>query len=254
MNALIRGSGIARAVLLALAIVFSAVALMFGRAADAPQVSLQEGQPAPETFIAPRPVTVIDATETAAERARASAAVEDIYRPDPQATETVLDAINAFFEDVRTAAVPIPQVVSEVTPPTTFATTTTAEDTTTTAEETTTTTSAAETTGSSDDAESTTSLETTTSTSTTTTTLPPKPAPLTTQMQQLESAHPFLSLETIAAFVDLINDDLERSRLGEPQLFAIVEIEAIDQAEEFLLDGIRSTELDGVRTGLVGSR
>jgi putative nucleotidyltransferase with HDIG domain len=253
MNALIRGSGIARVVLLALAIVFSTVALMGGRASDAPQVSLQEGQPAPETFIAPRPVTVIDATETAAERARASAAVEDIYRPDPQATETVLDVINAFFEDVRTAAVPIPQVVSEVTPPTTFATTTTAEDTTTTAEETTTTTSAAETTGSSDDAESTTSLETTTSTSTTTTTLPPKPAPLTTQMQQLESAHPFLSLETIAAFVDLINDDLERSRLGEPQLFAIVEIEAIDQAEEFLLDGIRSTELDGVRTGLVAN-
>lgn len=250
MNALIRGSGIARTVLLALAIVFSAVALMLGRASDAPQVSLQEGQPAPETFIATRPVTVIDEAETAALRSRASAAVEDIYRPDPQATETVLDAINNFFEDVRTAAVPIPQTVTEdpesVTPPITAATTTTAEDTTTTAEETTTTVL-------SDDEESTTSLETTTSTSTTTTTLPPKPAPRTSQIQQLENAHPFLSLETIAAFVEVINDDLERSRLGEPQLFTIVENEAIDQAEEFLLDGIRSTELDGVRTGLVAN-
>jgi len=256
MNALIRGSGIARTVLLALAIVFSAVALMGGRASDAPQVSLQEGQPAPETFIANRPVTVIDEAETAAERARASAAVEDIYRPDPQATETVLDAINTFFEDVRTAAVPIPQTGTgdpgSVAPPTTIATTTTAEDTTTTAEDTTTPATGEETT-TPDDAESTTSLETTTSTSTTSTTLPPEPAPLTTQIQDLETAHPFLSLETIASFVDVINRDWERAGLGEPQLFTIVENEAIDQAEEFLLGGIRSTELDGIRTSLVAN-
>jgi len=81
----------------------------------------------------------------------------------------------------------------------------------------------------------------------------PEPAPEGTQMQELESSHPFLSLETIAAFVDVINLDWERSMLAEPQLFAIVEDFTIDLAEEFLLDGIRSTELDGLRTALVAT-
>lgn len=256
MSSPLRGSGIARAVLLAIAIVFASIALMSGRVSETPPVTLQEGQPAPETFIATRPVTVTDEAATAAERSRAAADVEDIYRIDTQATETVLGAINSFFEDVRTAATPIPVVPDDsdsITPPTTLATTTTAEATTTSEESTTT---VAETTPTSDagDAGSSTSVETTTSTSTTTTTLPPpEPAPITTQIQQLERLHPFLSLETIAAMADLINADWERSGLGEPELFPIVETEAIDMAEGFLLDGIRSTELDDVRTGLVSN-
>ena len=264
---MIRGSGIARAMLLALAVVFSAVALMFGRATEAPQISLQEGQPAPETFIANRPVSVIDAAETAADQVRASSSVEDIYRTDPLATETVLDVVNSFFEDVRTAAIPIAQRVGDsesITPSTTTSTTTTTttiitEGTATTGEDTTTTTTVATSTSvPSGDAESTTSLETTTTTSTTTTTTtttlpPPEPAPRITQIQQIEDLHPFFSVETIAAFVDLINADWERAQVGEPQSFPIVENEAIDQAEGFLDDGIRSGELDGVRTDLVAN-
>ena len=134
MSALGRVSGIARAMLLALAIVISAIALLFGRATQVPQVSLQEGQPAPETYIANRPVSVTDEEGTAAARVRASAAVEDIYVSDPQVTETVLDAINIFFEDVRTAAVLIPQGGDDpgsITPPPTTTTTTSTTTTTT---------------------------------------------------------------------------------------------------------------------------
>lgn len=255
MTALIRGATVARAIFLALTIVFTGIVLMVGRAVELPPVSLQEGQPAPETFIATRPVSVLDESETAAARALAAAEVEDIYRPDPQATETVLDAINNFFEDVRTAAIPVAAPIEDpgsITPPTTIPTTTTTEETTTTTEETTTTTTT--TTSVPADAESTTSLATTTtSTTTTTTTLPPEPAPLNVQIQQIEDLHPFFSLETLAAFVDLINLDWERTGLGEQELFAIVENAAIDQADEFLLDGIRSTELDGVRNGLVAN-
>ena len=251
MSGFIRGSGIARALILAVAVVFSAIALTWGRASEDPQVSLQQGQPAPETYIAPRPVSVIDQAQTLAERAQAAAAISDIYQNDTQATETVLDAINTFFEDVRLAAVPIAVQIEDpepIIPTTTIAATTTSEETTSTAAETTTSTTIAP-----DEGDSTTSLETTTSTSTTTTTLAPEPAPEANQIQQLELAHPFLSLETIAAFVDVINLDWERAVLGEPQLFPIVEDFTIDLAEEFLLDGIRSTELDGVRNGLVAN-
>ncbi len=249
MRGLTVGSGIARTVFLALAIVFSAIALMFARPTEDPPISLQSGQPAPETFIAPRTVSVIDEAETAVERTRASSAVEDIYRPDPQATETVLGAINSFFEDVRTAAIPVAALV-EIPEPTTTSTTTTTEPPTTTVAtgDTGSTTSTSTSTST-----TTTSTTTTTTTSTTTTTLPPAPPPLTTQIQQIEELHPFFSLEAIAAFVGLINLDWERSILGELQVFSIVENEAIDQAEEFLLDGIRSAELESVRTGLVAN-
>jgi len=251
MSGFIRGSGVARALLLAVAVVFSAIALTWGRASDDPQVSLQQGQPAPETYIAPRSVSVTDEAQTLAQRAQAAAAISDIYQNDTQATETVLDAINTFFEDVRLAAIPVAAPVADpvvITPSTTIAATTTSEETTSTVADSTTSTTIA-----SEEGDSTTSLETTTSTSTTTTTMAPEPAPEGTQIQELESTHPFLSLETIAAFVDVINLDWERSMLAEPQLFAIVEDFTIDLAEEFLLDGIRSTELDGLRTALVAT-
>lgn len=248
MRGVIRGSGIARAVILALTVVFVAVALIFGRPAAEPPISLQQGQPAPETFIAPRPVSVVDEAATEAERAAMAASVEDIYRIDSQTTETVLNAIGTFFEDVRLAATPVAverEDPESITPPTTLPTTTTSEETTTSlADEGTTTVVGGE-----DDP--TTSLATTTSTSTTTTTLAPEPPPVISQILELEVLHPFFSRETIAAFVDLINDDWERAGLAEPQLFSIVEGETIDIAQEFLLDGIRSVELDGVRTGLV---
>ncbi len=253
MSALIRGSGIARAVLLALAVVFSAIALTFARATEAPPVSLQEGLPAPQIFTAPRPVSVTDEVATAALRAEASSAEPDIYRTDLQVTETVLDAISNFFEDVRAAAVPVAVPVEDpdsITPPVTIPTTTTSEETTTTALDTTTTTGETTTTVPGGDAETTTTPAPTTTTSTTTTTQPPRPVSRTTQTQQIEDSHPFLSRETIDAFVDLINDDWTRALEGEALFFSIVENEAIDQAKSFLNEGIRSTELAGVRTDL----
>jgi len=249
----LRGSGVTRTVAIAATIVFASVALLIGRTAAEPVVSLQVGQPSPETFIANRPVSVVDEVQTESLKAQAAATVESVFTTDPEVTETVLDGINSFFEDVRLVSTPV--AVDNEDPgtvtPETQATTTTAADTTSTSEETTsTTTDAAATTG---EAPDTTEAETTTSSSTTTTTIAPQAAPLTSQIQQLERLHPILSVETIVAFADLINDDWDRAELGEQQLFPIVENEAIDIAEEFLVDGVRSTELESIRTGLVAN-
>nr|NIR38816.1 hypothetical protein [Actinomycetota bacterium]NIS33452.1 hypothetical protein [Actinomycetota bacterium]NIT96900.1 hypothetical protein [Actinomycetota bacterium]NIU20573.1 hypothetical protein [Actinomycetota bacterium]NIU68344.1 hypothetical protein [Actinomycetota bacterium] len=51
---------------------------MAGRTTQEAPTSLEVGQPAPETFIATRPVSVIDEAGTEAERTRAAAAVDDI--------------------------------------------------------------------------------------------------------------------------------------------------------------------------------
>jgi putative nucleotidyltransferase with HDIG domain len=221
-------------------VVFASIVLMVGRATVEPAIVLVEGDPAPETFIATSPVSVIDEVETAARRAEESAAVLDVYRSDPQATETVLASIGQFFEDVRAGARPVQIIIEDpttITPPTTIATTTT------TAADTTTLTLPG-------DDTSTTVAETTTS-STTTTTLPPEPPPIETQIQLLELSYPLFSLDTIFALVNLVNGDPDRLELGDSQLFPIVEQVAIDTAEGFLLDGIRTTELGDIRSSLV---
>lgn len=239
MIALLRGSGVARAAALFATVVFAAIVLMLGRPTAEPPVLLVEGDPAPETFIAPGPVSVVDEAETADRRADAAAAVSDVYQSDPQTTATVLDSIGRFFADVAAAAQPVDFDVDDPDPviPTTQPTTTTSEDTTTT-------------TGAPDD--TTTSTTSTTTTSTTTTTLPPEPAPIDSQIQLLDASYPLFSTETIVSLVQLVNDDLYvRAPAGEQQLFPIVEGEAIDTAEEFLLDGIRTTELGQIRGRLV---
>lgn len=240
MIAVARGSGVFRSISLALTVVFAALLLMVGRPTAEPPVLLVEGDPAPETFIASGPVSVVDASETAALRAAAADAVPDVYRTDSQATETVLDAISRLFQDIALGALPVVIDIddpSTITPPPTEPTTTTlAEDTTT----------AAPSTGDTPATSSTTTLPPTT------TTEPPTPAPIETQIQLIELAYPLFSLETIDALVGLANADLyERAPAGEPALYGIAEGEAIDTAEEFLLDGIRSTELDGIRGSLV---
>jgi putative nucleotidyltransferase with HDIG domain len=244
MMAALRGAGIARAAVLTATVVFAAIVLIVGRPTAEPPVLLVEGDPAPETFIATDQVSVVDEVETEVRRQAAADAVQDVYRTDSQATQTVLNSISRFFEDVRAGAQPI---VIDVDDPDTITPST--DPTTTTSEDTTTTDGSA----TSEGETTTTSTTTTTTMATTTTTLPPEPAPRDTQIQLLQLDYPLFSTETIFAFVELINDDLYiRADAGEAQYFSIVEGEAIDTAEEFLLDGIRTTELESIRTSLVG--
>lgn len=186
-------------------------------------VVLREGEAAPQTFIAPAGVTVVDEDATEAARDAAEAAVADLYRTDTQVTETVLDAVADTFATVAAVAEPLP-------PPGT--TTTTSGETTTTS-----TTNPGDT--------------TTTTEATTTTTIPAEPRPRTDQIMLVQAAYPLLDDQTIATLVDLVNEDTDRIAEGETAFFPVVRQEAVDIAEEYLLRGIKSTELGEVRTELV---
>ena len=173
-------------------------------------------------------MSVVDVEATATERDRVAALVADVYRTDTQVTETVLDAVADVFATFGLAAEPL---APPETTTTTGATTTSTETTTTGGSETT--------------EGSTTTVETTT------TTVPAEPLPRTEQILLVQEAYPLLDDQTIATLVDLINGDIDRVAAGENALFPLVRQEAIDIAEEFLLEGIRSTELGAVRSELV---
>jgi len=228
-----RLSGLTRVAIIATTLVFTALALVIGVDTGPEPVKLTIGEPAPQTFFATEIVEVADDDETARLKAEAAAAVADVYRTDTQATETVLASIAEFFSNVTDAAEPIVIDVEDpdsITPPSTEATTTT-EASTVTSEGTTETTP--------DD-------ETTTSATTTTTTLPPEPPPPEEQVARLEMLHPLLRDTTIEAMVDVVNGDFEAPVTG--QLLPLVRQAALDTAEQYLLDGIRSTELEAVRS------
>jgi hypothetical protein len=239
-----------RAVVLAMTVVFVALVLVAGQGDDVPALNLAQGQPAPETLIATRDVEVVDETATEAARQDAGRAVEEVYAPDAAAAAAVLGSIQDFFANVDEAAAPLeipgddPGVV-----PTLTTTSTTAAETTTSAPEETTTSAATDTT-----AGSTTSEETTTSTSTTTTTttLPPPP-PEEVQIAQLRAAHPLLRTETVQAMVAIRNDDFDRLEAGEPEIFPLVETEALSLANTLLENGIRSGGLEDARNSLVSN-
>ncbi|OFW66120.1 MAG: hypothetical protein A2Z12_02485 [Actinobacteria bacterium RBG_16_68_21] len=235
MRVVTRLTTLTRAVIVISTLVFTSLALVIGRDRAPEPISLSVDEPAPLTFTATGPVEVVDTAETDRRRAAASAAVEDVYRTDTQVTETVLASIAEFFTNVRNASEPVVIELEDpdsITPPTSEATTT-SEDTTTSA------TTASETT---------TGEETTTTTSTTTT-LPPEPPPLEEQIALVQVAHPLLRDTTIEAIVGLVNAD--RDLAPGDQLLPIVQQAALDTAEQYLLDGIRSTEFESVRSRLV---
>ncbi|HLA67013.1 MAG TPA: HDIG domain-containing protein [Acidimicrobiia bacterium] len=231
-----RISALTKIAILATTLVLTSLALIIGRDTGPEPVSLSVGEPAPQTFIASGPVEVVDVNETERQRADAAAAVDDVYRTDTQATETVLAGIAEFFSNLSDAAQPVVIVVDDpdsITPPPTEATTTTEETTTTVAPE----------------SSETTDGETTTTSSTTTTTLPPEPPSLEDQIARLKVLHPLLRDTTIEAMVAMVNSD--RDLPANEQLFSYLQTAALDTAQQFLLDGIRSTELESVRSRLV---
>lgn len=229
-----RLSGLVRLGVIAVTGILVIVALTAGQDTVPPPVILDEGDPAPQTFFATTDVEVVDFAATEAARRQAADAVQDVYRNDTQATETVLSDIADIFANVRHAAEPVaPEDPDPATPTSTEATTTTVgttEPSSTLPGETTATTEA---------------------TTTTTTTIPPEPMAIPDQILLVKQLHPLLEDETIATLVALVNGDPDRVAAGEIALFPIVRQEAVDVAEEYLLDGIRAAELESVKTDLV---
>jgi putative nucleotidyltransferase with HDIG domain len=266
-----RFSGLARLLILGITMVFTAIVLVVGQTEPVEQISLLQGQPSPQTFIAPRRVTVVDQDATDALRQQASGAVAERYSEDAQTTAAVLDSIQLFFSNVREAAEPLIIDIEDpttITPPTTTTTSTTTTTTTVPTDETsttveggeTTTTAGSETTATGDTtAEGEDGTTTTTEPPTTTTTEPPTtttttmtpPPPRQLQISELRTLHPLVNTETITIMVDIINDDWQRVQDGEGEIFRFVEDEALSLARDLLEDGIKSTELEGIRASLV---
>ena len=245
MRLVARTSGAVRAVVLAMTVVFVALVLVAGQGGEVDAVTLEQGQPAPETLIATRDVEVVDEATTEAARQAAGREVDEVYAPDAAAASAALRSIQDFFANVDEAALPLefpgdePGVVPTVTTtPTTVAETTTSTVTDTTVEETTT-------------SEGSTTSEETTSTSTSTTTTLPPPPPEEVQIAQLREEHPLLRTETIQAMVAIRNDDFDRVEAEEAEVFPLVETEALTLANTYLAGGIRSGDLQQVRNSLV---
>jgi cyclic-di-AMP phosphodiesterase PgpH len=216
-----RLSGTARAGILALAIVFSALALTIGRDAPVQMPVPSVGEPSPETYTATAFVQVVDEEETERRRAAAAAAVEDVFTVRHDATDSVLKGLTDFFTDVRRVA-QIPVVPEDPGDGE-------GEETTTT------TTEPAE----GEDEE------------TTTTTLPPEPPPREEQVAELRSLYVLVSEDSVRTVVDLINDDPERAADGEDELFPIVLRSTIETAQRVLDERIKPVELEAKKSELI---
>jgi putative nucleotidyltransferase with HDIG domain len=245
-----RTSGAIRAVVLGVTIVFVALVVVAGQGEEVATVTLEVGQPTPETLIATRSVEVVDEGATEAERAAAGRDIDQVYAADAGAASAVLRSIQDFFANAEEAAAPLeipdedPGSVtpSVTTTPTTLPETTTSEATETTTGEPTTTA-----------AETTTSAGTTTEAPTTTTTTLAPPPPEEVQIAQLRDLHPLLRSETVQVMVAIKNDDLERTAVGEAEVFPLVETEALTLANQYLAEGIRSGDLEQARNDLVSN-
>ncbi len=186
-----------------------------------PEIAI--GQPAPQTFIAPRSTDpIIDEAATDAKRQAARQSVETVFTNDNQATITVITEVNSFFSDLREGAID----ESKIPPPTSSTTSTTVETTT-----------------------SSTEPGETTSSTTTTTTLPPTTTTTTLprrtveeQITLLEAQHPTLK-DAVPGFVTLYNNDLDRVIDGEEAVFPEIEKESLQIVNDELKAGIKPTDL-----------
>jgi putative nucleotidyltransferase with HDIG domain len=240
-----RASSGVRAVVLAMTIVSVALVLVTGQAKQAEPIALDEGRPSPDTFIATHRIEVVDEGQTEQARVEAARSVVQIYAEDSGANTAVLQGIQDFFANAEHAAepVPVPGEGTGTTAGSTTSSTEPGETTSSTAGSSTTAVGSDTTTDTTGEGSSTTSLETTT------TTLPPPP--LEDQVADLRDLHPLLRPETINVMVAVNNDDFERAAVGEQEMFPMVETEALTLADRLLEEGIRSSDLVGVRNDLV---
>jgi putative nucleotidyltransferase with HDIG domain len=103
MSFLDRRPLITNLLIIAITVVFVGVTLVIGRPAAAPATVLAPGDPAPETYFAPRGLQVGDADATEDERELAANNVRAIYETDPLVRSRVEGKIVDLFREVRQA-------------------------------------------------------------------------------------------------------------------------------------------------------
>lgn len=184
-----------------------------------PEVAV--GQPSPEVFIANRTTSEFpDAKKTEEARTRAELNEEAPYTINQATSQNVLNDIALFFSDLdKGAFLPAPPQTTT----TTLAPATTAED------------------EAGDSGSSTTTIPP----STTTTTLPRRD--VEDQVSRLMTAHAILTEQTIAQFVELHEQNLDRVADGEVSVFPEMQSTAISWATTELTAGIRDKELNTVQ-------
>jgi cyclic-di-AMP phosphodiesterase PgpH len=214
-----RLSGTARAGILALAIVFSALALTVGRDAPLEMPVPNVGEPSPETYTATAFVQVVDEEETERRRVAAANGVEPIFVYNHEATATALSRLSGFFEDARRVA-QLPPSPDDEEPE---------DPTDTTAGE-----------GDGEEGEE-----------TTTTTTVPEPPPREEQVSALRSLYPLILEETLTTVVDILNDDPLRVAAGDEPVFGELRNYTMNTATALLNQGITSEDLDVAKEQLV---
>lgn len=220
--------------------VFVGAALVVGRAAAAPSITLEVGEASPMAFTATSFVEVPDALATAQLRDEAEAAVRTQYKRDTTAANTVRATLEGFFLALRQGAT---EALSAETPSTTEPSNTTssteADATTSTAE------AGPGTTGTTGAATTSTVPETTTST---TTTLPR--VALEDQTLALQDQFALFG-DAIPVFVEFYNLNLDEVEQGGTEWWSRVEDRVIQIADDTLSDGIRANDLTDVRNELL---
>ena len=237
---------------IAVTVVFVALALVIGRAqAEEPPV-IRVRQVSPQDFVAPRFIRINDTVATEAARAEAADRVETVYAINPLASSTAKTTARAFFQAIRDAAfIPIEELpppppapiepIDIPTPTIPPSTTAPPETTTTVLDE-----------GSEPGTETTEAVETTTTTTTTTSTTQPPPS--TTTSTTLPRREPDRQVELVAEdfslyasvipfFVTFYNDDLDAQIAGEPPAFDDAEAQILEIIDTQQVTGIKETEL-----------
>jgi putative nucleotidyltransferase with HDIG domain len=251
---------------IAVTVVFVALALVVGRAQAEEAPVIRVRQVSPQDFVAPRFISIPDTVATEEARADAEAGVPTEYAIDPLASNSAKNTARAFFQAIRdNAFIPInelppppPEPVEPIEPPTPTTPPSTVAPPPTSPPETTTSTVAEDTAGVG--TETTEPIETTTSTtSTTTTTLPPETTTTTTtlprreQERQVELVQEEFSLyaSVIPFFVAFHNDDLDAQIAGEPPAFDDAEAQILEIIDTQLAAGIKESELVNRQNDLI---
>jgi cyclic-di-AMP phosphodiesterase PgpH len=206
---------------IALTVVFVAMALIVGRAQAAESLDLSVGDPSPETFLAPFFFTVEDEAATADARDEASFNVpNDAFWVRDTTVETeVRNEVNSFFETIDLTA-RIPESELPVAP-----TTEVPEATTTTVEE------------GGGEGEGTTAAPSTIAESTTTsTTLPLRELEDHVALVRAENAR---FGDAVDVFVEVYRDDVDRVAAAQPPVFPVMRDEVLSQLAEQFDRGVR---------------
>ena len=82
---------------IAVTVVFVALALVVGRAQAEDAPVIQVGQAAPMDFVAPRFISIEDTAATELARADAADSVDTIFAIDPLASSSAKNTVRAFF-------------------------------------------------------------------------------------------------------------------------------------------------------------